>query len=102
MVENYSKRNTQPMKLAFAIKVLIIRKSVKDRHEKFWAGLVLFAAFMCQLITLGITQNFGIYVKKIKDYYVVDPWQTTLIGSIAYGCFCLIGIFYNLFNPMEC
>ncbi len=53
--------------------------------------LALLAAFVCQVVSNGFCNNFGVFVKSIQEEFKSDKSQTVLIGAITEGSFSLAG-----------
>lgn len=56
-----------------------------------WGWVIVFGAFVCNVIVDGICFTFGIYVQNIIDYYGADESKSVLVGSLLVGCYLLAG-----------
>lgn len=56
-----------------------------------WGWVIVFGAFVCNVIVDGIVFTFGIYVQNIIDYYKADESKSVLVGSLLVGCYLLAG-----------
>lgn len=56
-----------------------------------WGWVIVFGAFVCNVIVDGICFTFGIYVQDIIDYYGADDSKSVLVGSLLVGCYLMAG-----------
>ena len=54
---------------------------------KWWSLVIVFSAFMIQLVTFGIAGAIGLYNIELIKYYKVGAAEVSLIGSINLGVF---------------
>lgn len=68
-----------------------------------WGWVIVFGAFVCNVIVDGIVFTFGIYVQNIIDYYKADESKSVLVGSLLVGCYLLAGpVVSALANKFGC
>ena len=59
--------------------------------DTWHSWLVLIAAFLAQMIMMGMFLCFGIYVVVLADHFAATRSQVALVGSITFATKCLTG-----------
>lgn len=59
--------------------------------DKHWSWIVLFGAFLANLLGGGIVFSFGILYTDFRDRLQTGALETAFIGTIAFACFCFGG-----------
>jgi hypothetical protein len=65
---------------------------------KWWNLVIVFSAFMIQLITFGVAGAIGLYNIEFLDYFNVPVAELSLIGSINIGVFLGAGMWFMVLN----
>lgn len=63
---------------------------------RWWNLVIVFSAFMIQLITFGVAGAIGLYNIEFLDYFKVPVAELSLIGSINIGVFLGAGPLVSL------
>lgn len=60
--------------------------------------MIVFSAFMIQVISFGTAGAIGLYNIEFIEYFNVGAAEVSLIGSINLGVFLGAGIVYRIFT----
>ncbi|XP_060554174.1 monocarboxylate transporter 13-like, partial [Ruditapes philippinarum] len=61
--------------------------------DKNWSWIVLFGAFLANLLAGGIIFSFGILYTDFIDRLETDALPTAVIGGLAFACSCFVAPF---------
>jgi len=74
-----------------------------DAPDGGWGWFVVFASFMCNLMIVGLTNSFGVFLVPMVNHYDSDRSLVSWVGSLMLGSYLMTGIIAGaLVNRFGC